>query len=199
MTRFRLLIVMALMTISSLASAQEAMNQPLKKGSKAWTELEATLRDADLEWLCQGKYFKPKRQDCVDSRGRFWADQFFRDQSRQRRSNQGRDVFRANGRRQNLHGGCARRRAGSDGIQANGSLWKCRDGGRSHFVQSPFERPRAARFRPRGSRVPLRPLVPGRRREASRDARSHIPEDLCEGEREMETRGRRGSPLPPSK
>jgi len=61
------------MTISTLASAQETM----KKGDKAWTDLEATLREANLEWLCQGKYFKPKRQDCVDSRAKFWADDFF--------------------------------------------------------------------------------------------------------------------------
>jgi hypothetical protein len=73
MTKIRVLLVVALMAISSLASAQETM----KKGDKAWTELEATLRDANLEWLCQGKYFKPKRQDCVDSRAKFWADQFF--------------------------------------------------------------------------------------------------------------------------
>jgi hypothetical protein len=51
--------------------------QPMKKGDKAWTELEATLRDANLEWLCQGKYYKPNRQDCVDSRAKFWDDQFF--------------------------------------------------------------------------------------------------------------------------
>jgi hypothetical protein len=61
------------MAVSSLASAQETM----KKGDKAWTELEATLRDANLEWLCQGKYYKPARQDCVNYRARFWADQFF--------------------------------------------------------------------------------------------------------------------------
>ncbi|MGH9679037.1 MAG: hypothetical protein ACRD4Y_03735 [Candidatus Acidiferrales bacterium] len=77
MTKFRVLIVAALMTVSSLASAQEATNQPIKKGSKAWTQLEATLRDVELEWLCQGKYYKQRRQDCVDSRGRFWVDQFF--------------------------------------------------------------------------------------------------------------------------
>jgi len=61
------------MAISSLASAQETM----KKGDKAWTELEATLRDANLKWLCQGKYYKPKRQDCVDLRAKYWDDQFF--------------------------------------------------------------------------------------------------------------------------
>jgi hypothetical protein len=73
MTKIRVAFVVVLMAISSLASAQETM----KKGDKAWTELEATLRDANLKWLCQGKYYKPKRQDCVDSRAKFWDDQFF--------------------------------------------------------------------------------------------------------------------------
>ena len=73
MTKIRVLVVVALMAISTLASAQETM----KKGDKGWTDLEATLREANLEWLCQGKYFKPKRQDCVDSRAKFWADDFF--------------------------------------------------------------------------------------------------------------------------
>jgi hypothetical protein len=73
MTKVRALFVVALMAISSLASAQETM----KKGDKAWTDLEATLRETNLEWLCQGKYYKPKRQDCVDSRAKFWADDFF--------------------------------------------------------------------------------------------------------------------------
>jgi hypothetical protein len=62
-----------LMAISSLASAQETM----KKGDKTWTELEATLRDANLKWLCQGEYYKPKRKDCVDLRAKYWDDQFF--------------------------------------------------------------------------------------------------------------------------
>jgi hypothetical protein len=73
MSKIRMLLLVALIAIPSLAPAQETM----KKGDKAWTELEATLRDANLEWLCQGKYFKPKRQDCVDSRAKFWDDQFF--------------------------------------------------------------------------------------------------------------------------
>jgi hypothetical protein len=73
MIRLRVIFVIALMAISALASAQETM----KKGDKAWTALEATLRDANLKWLCQGKYYKPKRQDCVDSRAKYWDDQFF--------------------------------------------------------------------------------------------------------------------------
>jgi hypothetical protein len=73
MTRIRILLLVALFAFPSFASAQQTM----KKGDKAWVELESTLRDANLEWLCQGKYFKPSRQDCVDSRAKFWDDQFF--------------------------------------------------------------------------------------------------------------------------
>lgn len=77
MPKMRVLFVVALMTVSSLASAQDSAKSTMKKGDKAWTDLENTLREADLQWLCQGKYYKPKRQDCVDSRRKFWADQFF--------------------------------------------------------------------------------------------------------------------------
>lgn len=73
----RAFLVVALMAVASLASAQDTMKPSMKKGDKAWTDLEATLRDADLKWLCQGKYYQPKRQACVDSRGKFWADDFF--------------------------------------------------------------------------------------------------------------------------
>src|ERR1700686_4066258 len=73
MTKFRFVCLFVLMATTSVGSAQETM----KKGDKAWTELEATLRDANLKWLCQGKYYKPKRQDCVDLRAKYWDDQFF--------------------------------------------------------------------------------------------------------------------------
>jgi len=73
MKAIRVLFAVALMSITSSASAQTTM----KKGDKAWTELEATLREANLKWLCQGKYFQPKRQDCVDARAKYWDDQFF--------------------------------------------------------------------------------------------------------------------------
>ena len=62
MAKIRVILVLAFMAFASVASAQE-----MKKGDKAWTELEATLRDTNLRWLCQGKYYKPKRQDCVDA------------------------------------------------------------------------------------------------------------------------------------
>src|SRR6185312_15894988 len=73
MTKIRVLFVVALMGVASLASAQETM----KKGDKGWNELESTLREANLKWLCQGDYYKPKRQDCVDLRSKYWDDQFF--------------------------------------------------------------------------------------------------------------------------
>src|SRR4029077_8065398 len=73
MTKIRVLILFFVMGFSCMAHAQEGMN----KGDKAWTELEATLRDANMKWLCQGKYYKPKRQDCVDLRAKYCDDQFF--------------------------------------------------------------------------------------------------------------------------
>jgi hypothetical protein len=73
MAKVWMLFAAALMLSSFPASAQETM----KKGDKAWMELEATLRDANLKWLCQGKYYKPMRQDCVDMRAKYWDDQFF--------------------------------------------------------------------------------------------------------------------------
>lgn len=73
MTRVRVLAVIALMAASSPVFAQETF----KPGTKAWTDLENTLRDANLKWLCQGKYYKPMRQDCVDLRAKYWDDQFF--------------------------------------------------------------------------------------------------------------------------
>src|SRR5579872_6813984 len=73
MTKIRMMLLIAVMAVPSLASAQKDM----KPGDKAWMQLEATLRDANLKWLCQGKYYKPKRQDCVDLRAKYWDDQFF--------------------------------------------------------------------------------------------------------------------------
>ena len=42
MIKLRVVTIIALMAVSCMASAQETM----KKGDKAWTELESTLRDA---------------------------------------------------------------------------------------------------------------------------------------------------------
>jgi hypothetical protein len=77
MTKLRVLFMLAFMVFSFLAFASLASAQEMKKGDKAWTELEATLRDANLRWLCQGKYYKPKRQDCVDARAKFLGRSVF--------------------------------------------------------------------------------------------------------------------------
>lgn len=65
--------LLALMTVSSLAFAQDAM----KKGDKSWKDLEKTLEDVNNQWVCAYKYHKNSDQDCVDSKSQFWPDKFF--------------------------------------------------------------------------------------------------------------------------
>jgi hypothetical protein len=73
MTKIRVLFVVALMAVSSLASAQEAM----KKGGKGWTDLEKQLADVNDQWVCAHKYHKDHAQDCVDFKNKIWPDTFF--------------------------------------------------------------------------------------------------------------------------
>ena len=73
MTKIRVLFVVALMAVSSLASAQEAM----KKGDKSWTDLEKQLADINDQWVCAHKYHKDHAQDCVDFKNKIWPDIFF--------------------------------------------------------------------------------------------------------------------------
>jgi hypothetical protein len=73
MTRIRVLFVVALMAVSSLASAQEAM----KRGDKSWTDLEKQLADINDQWVCAHKYHKGHAQDCVDFKNKIWPDTFF--------------------------------------------------------------------------------------------------------------------------
>jgi len=73
MTKIRVLFVVALMAVSSLASAQEAM----KKGDKSWTDLEKQLADINDQWVCAHKYHKDHAQDCVDFKNKIWPDTFF--------------------------------------------------------------------------------------------------------------------------
>jgi hypothetical protein len=61
-----------LLSLSVPVSAQ----QPIK-GDQSWTDLEKVLDDVNQQWLCSGPYYKAKRQDCVDFRAKYWADQFF--------------------------------------------------------------------------------------------------------------------------
>jgi hypothetical protein len=73
MTKIRILFVVALMAVSSLANAQDSM----KKGDKAWTDLEKQLADINDQWVCAHKYHKNHAQDCVDFKNSIWPDTFF--------------------------------------------------------------------------------------------------------------------------
>ena len=73
MAKFRVLLLVALMAVSSLAFAQDTM----KKGDKGWTDLEKTLADVNNQWICAYKYHKNHAQDCVDFKTQFWPDTFF--------------------------------------------------------------------------------------------------------------------------
>lgn len=73
MVRIRVLFVVVFMALASLASAQETM----KKGDKAWTDLEKQLADINNQWVCAHKYHKDHAQDCVDFKNSIWPDTFF--------------------------------------------------------------------------------------------------------------------------
>jgi hypothetical protein len=73
MTKIRVLFVVALMAVSSMACAQEAM----KKSDKRWTDLEKQLADINDQWVCAHKYHKDHAQDCVDFKNKIWPDTFF--------------------------------------------------------------------------------------------------------------------------
>jgi len=73
MTKFRVLIVLALVSISSLGFAQDAV----KRGSQGWTDLEKQLADINDQWVCAHKYHKNHAQDCVDFKNKIWPDTFF--------------------------------------------------------------------------------------------------------------------------
>jgi hypothetical protein len=69
----RVLFVVVLMAVSSLAIAQDSM----KKGDKGWTDLEKQLADINDQWVCAHKYHKDHAQDCVDFKNKIWPDTFF--------------------------------------------------------------------------------------------------------------------------
>ena len=73
MTKIRVLFVLALVCVASFAHAQDSM----KKGDKAWTDLEKQLADVNDYWVCAHKYHKNHAQDCVDSKNAIWPDTFF--------------------------------------------------------------------------------------------------------------------------
>lgn len=66
-----------LMILSLFCSLEPARAQQMKRGDKDWMALEKTLEDVNNQWLCAYQYYKPKAQDCVDFRAKFWPDQFF--------------------------------------------------------------------------------------------------------------------------
>jgi hypothetical protein len=73
MTKFRVILVLALMAAASTVHAQDTM----KKGDKAWTDLEKQLADVNDYWVCAHKYHKDHAQDCVDSKNKIWPATFF--------------------------------------------------------------------------------------------------------------------------
>ncbi|MBZ5660852.1 MAG: hypothetical protein LAO08_10635 [Acidobacteriia bacterium] len=74
MTKFRALLVVALMAVASFAHAQDST---MKKGDKAWADLETHLADVNNYWVCAHKYHKDHAMDCVDSKNAIWPDTFF--------------------------------------------------------------------------------------------------------------------------
>ena len=72
MTKVRVLFAVALMAVSSLAFAQDAV----KKGTQGWSDLEKQLADINDQWVCAHKYHKDHAQDCVDFKNNIWPDTF---------------------------------------------------------------------------------------------------------------------------
>src|SRR5467141_5437786 len=68
--------LLALLVFSSFP-APAFSQQTMKMGDKDWVALEKVLDDVNNQWLCAGKYYKDKAQDCVNFRAQYWADQFF--------------------------------------------------------------------------------------------------------------------------
>jgi hypothetical protein len=67
-------LVLALLFVTAVPSFAQGT---MKKGDKNWVALEKQLDDVNNQWLCAGKYYKPKMQDCVNFRAGYWSDQFF--------------------------------------------------------------------------------------------------------------------------
>jgi hypothetical protein len=73
MTKVRVAFLILAMSFAGMAHAQEAM----KKGDKAWTDLEKQLADINDQWVCAHKYHKNHAQDCVDFKNGIWPGTFF--------------------------------------------------------------------------------------------------------------------------
>lgn len=64
--------MLALLVLSSFAMPAFAQDS-MKMGDKNWVTLEKELDDVNNQWLCAGKYYKPRMQDCVNFRAQYWA------------------------------------------------------------------------------------------------------------------------------
>jgi hypothetical protein len=73
MTKFRIALLILVMSFAGTVHAQEGM----KKGDKAWTDLEKQLADINNQWVCAHKYHKDHAQDCVDFKNNIWPSTFF--------------------------------------------------------------------------------------------------------------------------
>ncbi|MGH9648435.1 MAG: nuclear transport factor 2 family protein [Bryobacteraceae bacterium] len=69
--------VCGLVLLALLSGSVPTFADDMKMGDKNWVALEKTLEDVNNQWLCSGKYYKPKAQDCVDFRASYWPEQFF--------------------------------------------------------------------------------------------------------------------------
>ena len=74
MMKFRAVLVVMFLAVASFAHAQDA---GMKKGDKAWTDLEKQLADVNNYWVCAHKYHKDHAMDCVDTKKAIWPSTFF--------------------------------------------------------------------------------------------------------------------------
>jgi len=73
MKKLSMIVVLALLSGAPMAHAQDTM----KKGDKAWTDLEKQLADVNDYWVCAHKYHKDHAMDCVNSKNNIWPSTFF--------------------------------------------------------------------------------------------------------------------------
>src|SRR5579862_6843026 len=72
----KVLCVLALAILAGCGSTPSAPPAAAQPAANNDADLEKVLTDANDQWLCSGAYMKPYK-DCVESRSKLWADQFF--------------------------------------------------------------------------------------------------------------------------
>ena len=78
MMKFRVLLLVSLMAVSSMAMAQGSWKESWPVGDKAWNDLEKHLEDVNNQWVCATpKYHRNHIQDCVDFKNQIWPPLFF--------------------------------------------------------------------------------------------------------------------------